>query len=69
MDDVTEIREGVHLTRGSNTNRVNTLVDTGCPGDRERVIVSVDVLPPGHGPAHDGSAATAAEQARRLASA
>ncbi|MGI5227833.1 MBL fold metallo-hydrolase [Actinoallomurus sp. CA-142502] len=48
MDDVTEIREGVHLARGSDTNWVIltegdavTLVDTGYPGDRERVIASL----------------------------
>jgi len=48
MDDVTEIREGVHLARGSNTNWIIltegdavTLVDTGYPGDRERLIASL----------------------------
>jgi glyoxylase-like metal-dependent hydrolase (beta-lactamase superfamily II) len=51
MDDVTEIREGVHLARGSDTNWVIltegdavTLVDTGYPGDRERVIASLKAV-------------------------
>jgi glyoxylase-like metal-dependent hydrolase (beta-lactamase superfamily II) len=49
MDDVTEIRPGVHLGHGSDTNWVIltegdavTLVDTGYPGDRERVIASLE---------------------------
>jgi glyoxylase-like metal-dependent hydrolase (beta-lactamase superfamily II) len=48
MDDVTKIREGVHLVRGSDTNWVIltegdavTLVDTGYPADRERVLDSL----------------------------
>jgi glyoxylase-like metal-dependent hydrolase (beta-lactamase superfamily II) len=48
MDDVTEIREGVHLAHGSDTNWIIltegdavTLVDTGYPGDRERLLASL----------------------------
>jgi glyoxylase-like metal-dependent hydrolase (beta-lactamase superfamily II) len=48
MDDVTEIRDGVHLAHGSETNWIIitegdavTLVDTGYPADRERVIASL----------------------------
>jgi glyoxylase-like metal-dependent hydrolase (beta-lactamase superfamily II) len=48
MDDVTQVRPGVHLVRGSETNWVIltegnavTLVDTGYPGDRERLIASL----------------------------
>src|ERR1700759_2953163 len=48
MDDVTQIREGVHLVRGSDTNWVILtegdavpLVDTGYPADRERLLDSL----------------------------
>lgn len=47
MDDVIEIRAGVHLVHGGDTNWVIltegdavTLVDTGYPGDRERLVAS-----------------------------
>ncbi len=55
MDDITEISTGVHLVRGSNTNWVIladgdtvTLVDTGYPGDRARLLASLAAL--GHRP-------------------
>ncbi|GLW66941.1 MBL fold metallo-hydrolase [Actinomadura rubrobrunea] len=48
MTDVTEIKAGVHLVHGSDTNWVIlteddavTLVDTGYPGDRDRLLSSV----------------------------
>src|SRR5690349_20702518 len=48
MDDIIEIREGVHLVHGTDTNWVIlsegdaiTLVDTGYPGDRERLVASL----------------------------
>ncbi|MDN3351411.1 MBL fold metallo-hydrolase [Actinomadura sp. DC4] len=51
MDDVTEVRPGVHLVHGSDTNWVIltegdavTLVDTGYPGDREQVIASLEAV-------------------------
>ena len=48
MVDVIEIRPGVHLVHGSDTNWVIltegdavALVDTGYPGDRERLVASL----------------------------
>jgi glyoxylase-like metal-dependent hydrolase (beta-lactamase superfamily II) len=51
MNDVIEIRSGVHLVHGTDTNWVIlvegdavTLVDTGYPGDRERLLASLAAL-------------------------
>lgn len=51
MDGVTEVTKGVHLVRGSDTNWIiltegesATLVDTGYPADRERVIASLEAV-------------------------
>jgi glyoxylase-like metal-dependent hydrolase (beta-lactamase superfamily II) len=48
MDDVIRIRPGVHLVHGTDVNWViltegdaATLVDTGYPGDRERLVASL----------------------------
>ncbi|GAA2649283.1 MBL fold metallo-hydrolase [Streptomyces vastus] len=46
-----QVADGVHLVHGSNTNWVIlteddavTLVDTGCPGDREKVLESLSAV-------------------------
>ncbi|MCX4235136.1 MBL fold metallo-hydrolase [Streptomyces ortus] len=49
--DIRQVADGVHLVHGSNTNWVIltegdavTLVDTGYPGDREKVLASLSAV-------------------------
>lgn len=51
MDQITEVVTGVHLVTGTDTNWVIvaeggavTLVDTGYPGDRERLLASLAAI-------------------------